>query len=298
MIITNKFNLPNVLQRVTEKNHESRFFNTKISVTQLIQPPQQLQLQKRYWDKITTDVMDSFFALFGSSVHEVLNIKPSGSELIETRFICRAPELPYALTGQIDYYNRGVLSDFKVTSAWSLIHGLKLEWEQQVNLYRYLLTYNDNHVDHTQIVVILRDWSKMQAIKSTQYPQQPIELIPVPMWDSHRTQRVLLDRMRSHKYASELPDAELPPCNEFERWAKENKWCVYKVIPDSKMTPEKTAQRAAKLCYSKEEAEAFCIWKCNKTKIKHIVVFREGEQTRCQRYCNVAPYCHQYRGLK
>jgi len=299
MQVTNKHNVSDIIKRAVEKEAESRFRNKVRSVTQLIQPPQQYQLQNRYWDKIVADVMDQFFALFGTSIHYVLgNVALRPGELVEKRFSYHSDLGEYVITGQIDHYLKKVLTDFKVTSAWSISYGLKYEWEQQVNMYVALLELYDYIVDQAQVCVLLRDWSRLQAIRSKQFPQQPILTIPIPIWPGHKTMDMINALLTKHIEAETKVNFELPECTETERWAKPDVWAVYKVMPGTKGSMEKLADRAAKLCVTADEANTVAVAKMNKTQIKHIVKFRKGESVRCERYCNVAPYCNQWANLK
>ena len=68
------------------------------------------------------------------------------------------------VSGQIDYFKDGVLTDYKVTSAWKLVDGVPLEWHDQLNAYALLLEENGITVKELQVVVLLRDWSPGKAL--------------------------------------------------------------------------------------------------------------------------------------
>ena len=71
---------------------------------------------------------------------------------------------------QIDFYVADkVLWDYKVTTMYVLIDGVKPEWEAQGNINAYLLGENSFNVNHIKICCIFRDWSKIQALKNPNY---------------------------------------------------------------------------------------------------------------------------------
>ena len=101
----------------------------------------------------------------------------------------------WALSGSFDYLERlGRLIDFKVTSAWSVISALnegKPDWENQLNVLDFLCRKNQKNltsygkpikVKSLNIMAILRDWSKLQVMKSDNYPRKQVIMIPIRRW--------------------------------------------------------------------------------------------------------------------
>ena len=84
MQLTNKFNLPqtfvNVIQRPTYTKG-----NAHISATELINSPRIVQLKQKHWDDLEQDASEMVWALFGTSVHGLLERFSSESELVEER---------------------------------------------------------------------------------------------------------------------------------------------------------------------------------------------------------------------
>ena len=72
MIITNKKHLPQSIVDAVKKDYYSKG-DAKFSVTGLLQPPQIRRLMVLNYDKLTTDVADEIWKLFGSAVHHILD---------------------------------------------------------------------------------------------------------------------------------------------------------------------------------------------------------------------------------
>jgi hypothetical protein len=69
--------------------------------------------------------------------------------------------------------------DYKTTSSWAVMNE-KIEWEQQLNIYAWLVeNVKGKIVDSVGIVAIIRDWSRREAAKNPDYPQAPVKEIPI-----------------------------------------------------------------------------------------------------------------------
>lgn len=180
------------------------------------------------------------------------------------------------LSGQYDNLNLRdeCLSDYKVTSVWSVINGKK-SWEQQLNVLRYLAIKNGHKVSKLQICAILRDWSYNKRFEQN-YPPHPIAIIDIHMWDLAETEKYILERLRMHT------EATVEPCTAEERWQRPTTYAVMK----------EGRKSAVRVLPSKIEAEQYMTIK--KLDDKHYIQERIGENIRCERYCNVKQWCEYY----
>jgi len=85
MIITNKNDLPEGIVEAVKKDYYTKG-DAKFSATGLLQPPQIRRLTSLYFDKITIDVSNEIFKLFGSAVHHIIEraqgqVATSGAEV-------------------------------------------------------------------------------------------------------------------------------------------------------------------------------------------------------------------------
>ena len=282
MTITNNFGLPEPMFRAL--SHDGYMAGTKkadISVTTLIGPPKINQLKKRYSDQIVEDASDRVWALLGRSVHKVLELAGGEEELTEKRLYLEING--WTLTGQTDLYevDKGILSDFKVTSVFSFLLGQKSEWVAQLNCNGMLWREYGYSPKKLQIVAILRDWQASKAEFDKEYPQCAVHIVDIPLWDNEKCIAYAAERIKLHQAASEMPDDFIPTCDPKERWAK----------PDTFAIKKDGNKRAAKVCDTMEEAENLL----PTYGPKHAIEKRSGGDMRCERYCSVAPFCNYYK---
>jgi hypothetical protein len=251
------------------------------SVTELLKPPQAVVLAKRHKDKLEDDVQDRLWSLYGQVAHLILE-RANLSDLSEKRFF--AEFLGKTVSGQIDSLSieGGVLSDWKFTTSWGFKIGKapKPEFTAQLNMQLELLRRNDLDAQKLQIVGLLRDHSKLEAMRTEDYPKFPVVVQPIEMWSRERTSAFIEERVSIHEAAKfAVDDADLPECTEEEMWAKPTIYAVMK------------GQKAIRggLQYTKEAADK--VWSENPGPTIEI---RQGERTRCSAYCSVASVCVQY----
>lgn len=279
MIQTNKYELPESFVRALKKQNYDRKPDWDFSVTELLKPAQIRVLEKRYSDKITEDISERIWALLGSCVHEVLDKAAGKDSLNEERLVVDVDG--YTIAGKPDLLEDHTLTDYKVTSVWKVIFGYSPEWEAQLNIYRYLYSKYGFNIDKLQIIAILRDWKASDAENKTDYPKVQVHTFDIPVWDLNVTKEYILDRIKAHKDAENLPDAELPFCTPEERWERPAKYAVMKG----------KNKRAVKLCETQEQADEYI---SNDTRSDLWVEYRQGKPVRCEGYCPVAEFCNQY----
>ena len=270
MIITNKYNLPDVLMRFARGKNYSKG-DAKLSVTELIDSPRVVALKHKHFDEMEQDVSDTVFSLFGTAVHHILE-KYSESDVIkEQRYFkeINGWKISGAIDRQVITPHGRIIEDWKVTSSYTVMAG-KIDWEYQLNLYAYLVRAHGHEVSGLKINAIVRDWARRNVGK-TDYPETPIVQIDVPLWSFEDQDNFIKQRIALHA-ATVMDDP--PLCTPDERWAKPETWALQKV----------GAKRATKVFYLKEEADA-----ANKPGFE--VIHRPGVNTRCVSFCDVKQYC-------
>jgi hypothetical protein len=296
MELTNISNLPKAIERAV-KNDPYDSSGSNISTTRLIAPPRIRVLEQRNFDLIKEDVSDRIFSLLGQSVHHIIERAKLKVDISERRLFYKDDAITngWTLSGQFDYLTRdGNLIDFKVTSAWAALDALtngKDEWENQLNVLDFLCRKNQKDltrykkeikVKSLSIMAILRDWSKLKVMQSDNYPRKQVVMIPVRRWSEEEQEIYVKARIKLHQDAEQ--SKELPMCTAKERWRKEDSYAVMK---DNRKT-------AWRLFATKEEAIQFLFSQkmiegkgCN-------IVFRKGEDVRCQHYCRVNEFCSHF----
>tara|TARA_Y100000593_G_scaffold94928_1_gene197305 strand:- start:983 stop:1846 length:864 start_codon:yes stop_codon:yes gene_type:complete len=282
MKLTNKLNLPAPLvNAITNDPYNSG--KSDISVTGLIGSAWQRRLARIHNDDITEDVADRIYALLGQATHSVLERAEAPNYRIEERLYHTIEPhynydkvglfCPVTISGQFDLITPdGTLQDYKVTSYFACKDGPKEDWEKQLNVLRYLCWKNSIIIGNLQIVAILRDWSRTEKLRyGEKYPDVPVMVLDVPMWDLADTSEYIMDRIQEHFFM------EPTPCSPEERWSKPDSWAVKK----------KGNKKATKVFLVKDDAEEF-----RQDKGENFVIeYRKGEDTRCLHYCSVAPFC-------
>jgi hypothetical protein len=277
--LTNKLGLPESLVAAVSHNDRDRE-GCDYTITELIGPPRQAVLKRQHWDALEEDVSERLWMLMGSAGHEVLRRagKSLGKGVIEERAVVEFDG--FKISGQIDLAIQGdnTMTDFKFTSVWAVKAGAKAEWEQQLNAYRWLAMQYGVAVDRLQIIALLRDWSKPEARRSTDYPQEGVVVLDIPIWHKDATEAWLVERIAAHEAAK----ATLPECTPEDTWERPAKWAVIKP----------GAKRATKLHDNPESA------KSHAQAAGLVIEFRPGERPRCSDYCIVSEHCQQYAAWK
>ena len=296
MKITNKSNLPKVIERaVINDPYDSSGSN--ISTTRLIAPPRIRVLEMRNWDLIEDDVSNRIFSLLGQSVHHILERSKLKVDLAERRLFYKDDKITngWTLSGQFDLLSRqGDLTDFKVTSAWAALDALtngKDEWENQLNVLDFLCRKNQRtltrykkevKVKSLNIMAILRDWSKLKVMQSDNYPRKQVVMIPIRRWSEEEQENYVQARIKLHQDAEKAD--QLPLCTAKERWRKEDS---YALMLDNRKTAKRVLPTREEMDKYMKENKYVEGQGCR-------VVFRSGEDVRCQHYCSVNQFCSHF----
>jgi hypothetical protein len=326
--LTNEYGAPDEIVRAIQNDSYTKG-GADFSVTELIKPPQIRRLWNEHEEEISVDVRDEMFKLQGTAVHNYLDRAPKceqcdgtgewwlgldsypsdipttiweklkvwsrlgvdslvpcdscdGTGVIddgkirERRFY--AEHNGVTISGAVDLIDGGVVTDYKVTSAYSVKRGLKQDWERQLNLYAWLLRQNDMTATKLNIVCICRDWMKSRAGKSD-YPDSPVVVLSVPVWRDGRQDDYVDQRIRLHTQESTIP------CTPEERWARG----AYQVNPmhsgGGKPRSFDTLQDATDYINKQKSGS-------------YKMVDGNAKYVRCEDWCEVAPFCPQWKGDK
>lgn len=294
MKITNKFGLPEALADFARAEKYSRG-DADISVTTLIDSPRVRLLREDHKDEIEQDVSDMVWPLFGTAVHAVLEGADHDKKIVKEERLY-ADIAGWTLSGAIDHQElmpdgTVQITDYKVTSVWSVILG-KIEWERQQNCYAWLVENAKGHefegrkVSSIRICAILRDWQRKKAEFDKDYPQAPVAMIELRLMPPDELENYIYERISVHQEAQLFHDVydDMPTCSDEDRWQKPAQWAVMKG----------SNKRALKLFDDEEDAKKFMA-ESNDSSL-HIQP-RLGEATRCVgNYCSVAQFCGQFLG--
>jgi hypothetical protein len=277
---TNKHNLPTPLFRALSSNKYTRG-DARMSITTLLGSPRVAVLKEKHGQDIEVDVIDRLWAVFGTTVHTMLEEGSEGLDdyIAEERIFTEMDG--WKISGGIDvqHFDNNLVGirDWKVTSAYAVMNG-KADWEKQLNAYAYLVEKEKGFkVRDIQIGAIIRDWKRFEAERNPAYPQTPVVMLTIPLWGQATREKYLKDRVALHKEAVRLAewDEPLPPCTPEEMWEKPSVWAVKKV-GGKRASSIHTDQRAA----VKKAIDTGCV-----------VEARPGERTKCMSFCEVSQWC-------
>lgn len=270
MQITNDLGLPESLyQVVCGVNSKYSSGDADITVTQLIDSPRIRILRRNHADEITEDVSNLIWRFLGHVGHSIIHDEGWESQLKEERFYKEVRG--WKVGGQIDLYDSGKLTDFKVTSKYSVKNGMKEEWENQLQCYAYLLRENGYKVETLEIVAILRDAGRAD---------KNVAVLDALPWHIDVMREYVEDRVMAHSGAEE----SIPVCTDKERWYQPPVFAVMR----------KGRKSAVKLFDNKNDAMAMVYsgqGTGDSAGSSYYLEWREGVNRRCENYCEVSGFC-------
>ncbi len=265
MKITNKKNISQSLyDAIVAVNNKYTKGSADFSVTELIGPARIRVLKKKHSEELEEDVSDMIWRFLGHLVHGAIENMNNENVLAEERLFAYVNGI--MISGAPDRFDGKAIIDYKLTSKYAVKEGIKIEWEQQLNLYRYLFACNGFEVQELWVEAILKD-----AVRD----EDKVKRMQAPLWPLEGAESYLKERIAIHVDA----DRELPLCSREERWSTPEKWAVHK----------KGRKSALKLYNNEDEAERHI----DNLGSQYYVDYRKGEDKRCQDYCIVSKFCEQ-----
>ena len=281
MIITNKLRLPQQLVNMAKRDY--KFEPNEYRVTQLLKGIRETILERRHYHEIEQDVSDMIWLLFGTAVHSIIeHHKEADHEFKEERIKIRIGN--YILSGKFDLYNAETktITDYKTCSIWKVVNGDYEDWRRQLLIYAYMLQSIGFPVEKAEIIALMKDHSKSQAKRKSDYPEQPVRKITFTFTekDFAEIESWLHQRFEEITKAEKLPDDELPLCTPEERFNSGDKFAVMR----------KGRKTALRVLDSYEKAEEWMEYNGG-----DYIEVRKGEDKKCQDYCSACEFCNYYK---
>ncbi len=288
MKYTNHHDLPQSLVDAIVGDYDiSKADPKRVGITTLINPPRPRLLQVAHWDELEEDVSDHLWRITGSAYHYILAKIDDNKEVHKrTRLLEEkiTEELDgITIVGILDLYDEILKSieDYKITSIWSITFGDHKDWENQLNCYVWLLRKKGYEVKEAYVNAILRDWRKGELLRyGKDYPKIPFKRVKINLWTHEEQEVYVKERVAIYKAQLELPLEEVPICDSKARWAKEDKYAIYK-------NKNKTAARVLDCAKKADE------WIGAKKEDGHTyrINIRKGEDIKCINYCIANRFC-------
>jgi len=284
-VYVNPYMLPQPLCKAIEwQNKAHSKGRANISVTSLIDAPLQFFLKRILMAYVVVEYSERLWALYGTIAHEILEKGENAvGQIRELRMF--ADFGGWTVSGQLDLYEEPeVMTDYKFTSTYTVVDGIRREWLNQENSYATLMRHSDDpevqkvadRLQALQICAMLRDHGPRHKAK---LPSK-VKILPVELWPAEEADDYVEERVAIHKQAEDMAIADpeyIPPmCNEDERWLDAPTFAMMKT----------GNKRAKKVCGTRGEAEAL-IEMQSKPADFH-VEDRPGGAKRCEGYCDFA----------
>lgn len=284
-----------------------------ISVTSLLKPTRQIILDRRInYEDLAMDVEDYLAMSMGTAIHDSIekawtknyeeNLRKLGvpDNVIARYKINPEPEevnegdIPvylehrtvksfgkWKIGGKFDMVADGQLYDNKSTTTFKWTTGSSdRDYQLQGSLYRWL---NPELItsDTIRINFIFTDWSKLNAMKDSNYPQHRAMYRDIPLLSLAETEAWLKQKLDVLDQYMNAPEADVPLCPEEELWRTPTKFKYYS---------NPTAKRATKVFDTNIDAQRYLhVEKQGQGIIKVFL----GEARRCK-YCKASSLCSQY----
>lgn len=274
--------------RLLEKSRSPEKFGSDYSVTEIIDPPQKIQLSRRHPDELKVDkVVNALPAFIGNAVHDRFEGLLRRYSTLNGKYHVERRLYEYLLdrriVGRIDaLQSRKILWDIKVTSVWKLMLGDITDWETQLNFYAKMLRKDGHRVRSIRILAIFLDWKEMAALKNPKYPKSRITEYELDLWHPKVQDSYVKKRLQLHIDNEKLPDKILLPCTQKEMWEGLTEYAVYK--------DKKKLKRATRVFTDHIKAVSLLATYPNNGGME----VRPGVRKRCKNWCNAASICRQY----
>lgn len=289
MKYTNKHNLPEPIVRgILDHEYGGKGEVKFASVTELIKPAHQRQLEKTHWDKLEVDLSSKLWQVAGNAFHlyfEKYN-KDASEVMTEERLSIDIDGK--TITGGIDLYYKDkdgkyILTDFKNTNTYKYVNNDFDDFDIQVNCYALMLRHIGYQVDEMRCSMYFRDWMASRVGKKGHYPVIQFHERIIPLINEDKLLQWIRERMDRIINAE---SGNITDCTPDERWQTEDVFAVMK----------NNNKNATKLCDTMTEAEEY-IGNINKKNPKdgYTVQYRPGERKRCiHDYCPACEHCESY----
>ena len=283
MKYTNKLNLPEpFLIHASKNNHEYK--EHRYSVTELLLPVREILLNRKYADEIEIDIADTIPTLFGTAVHKVLEDNTPVLTHLNSEMSIEMEFDEDIVSGRIDLFDTKNLeiTDYKTCSVSKIIRKDFDDFKLQGLMYALGIFKKYGLIPkRLKFPCLLKDWSKLKAMSSTNYPSSAIYICKYELNDSDFDYIEKWIKSRLELINNCIKTGIILDCTDEERWYTGTKYAVYKNVSDKK---------AATVCDTEEEAHNYISDKCNGA---GEIQIRKGEYLKCKYYCNCSKFCEK-----
>lgn len=276
MEITNDFELPEPLVNFAKSDYVYKPNN--YSVTELLKGTAEIVLLRRHSSEIKKDIASLAWSVFGTAVHLLLEKQPVSAGITKEQHI--SMEFGnITVNGRYDLLNENIetVDDYKTASVTKIIKQEFDDYYKQGGMYCLMLTKKGIPCHTARFVMFLKDFSKSKQRLDYRYPKMPIyvKIFHYTDDDLDKIEKHIIDKLAEIKEMEKLPDEQLCPCSEEERWSE----------PTTYALKQKGRKTAIKIFKDRETAQ-----KAIKNSNMYIEE-RKGVSHKCADYCDVCEFC-------
>lgn len=225
MKLINTNGLPQAVFEALQRKEYSKG-DADISVSELIDSPRIRQLKKKHDHEIELEAESLLASFLGTAFHKAIETG-TVTGTAERRLDIEVSG--WKLSGGMDHYHKGVLTDYKTANIYKTINaddGVISEWENQLNVYAFILQANGIPVKGLKLFTLFKDWnargfseanrkaSIFQPWVRAGYPEKSWLYFDVPLWTPAKAEAYVIERVSLHQAAEKV----LPLCTKDEVW--------------------------------------------------------------------------------
>lgn len=278
MKLTNKYGLPHGMveaAHILQGQYDPG--KSDITATGLIKPPWMSRLMTDHYDEIVEDVSERIWAIFGSTVHNLLAMMDNA--IVEERLYGRFKGWTVGMQFDRLTLSEKTLQDYKVASVWKYILGGNDDFIRQLNIGAELAIRAKYPVNRLEVIYLFRDWSGGLRFQKG-YPPRAMLRSKQPLWPKAQRVAYINERVELHQKARRGED--VPHCTDEERWLRDSSWALMK----------KGRKKALRVMPTEKEIRKYAKFKKIDLRRKtHEIVYRQGAFRRCEEFCPVAKWC-------
>ena len=140
-------------------------------------------------------------------------------------------------------------------------------------------------VDRMFIGALLKDWSKRDAERAADYPQQNVVFVEIPFLSRKQILDYMMARTEYHVEYEGESSSDIPFCSPSERWEQESIWKVFDATSKAK------SPRSKANVVSQVQAQEIADDHQNKTGKPHRIEHFPGKSMKCEDYCDYRTVC-------
>lgn len=279
MIVNTKGVSPRILRAVQAMSYSGADEERFASVTDLVKPAYQFLLLEQHGDELEIEAEDMMGRLIGQAFHKWAEDANQGDGIVTERRLSMDIN-GHLITGGIDHYEDGIISDYKTISCSSYNEHSLRDWSFQLNCYALMHRRADIPVEKLEIDVVLYDWKKIKSL-GDKYPPSKSFVVDVEIWPEAA---VICSCRKAIAAIKEARAGQITECSPREKWQKPSTHAVWR----------EGNLRATKVFDFYADAEADAERRNAASSEHHYVESRPGEPVRCG-FCDARWVCSSFR---